>query len=62
MDRKQIREIAKEIAKLERKCQSDDPIKVQKAQSRLMEIFDQPEVFENIDRIDDMVQSFLEKS
>jgi hypothetical protein len=27
-----------------------------------MEIFDQPEVFENIDRIDDMVQNFLEKS
>jgi predicted nuclease of restriction endonuclease-like (RecB) superfamily len=61
MERKKMRELAREIAKLERMTKSEDQQKVLKAQARLMEIFDDPEVFQNIDRLDDMVQSILEK-
>jgi uncharacterized protein YigA (DUF484 family) len=62
MERKKMRELAREIAKLERMTNSEDQQKVLKAQARLMEIFDDPEVFQNIDRLDDLVKNILEKS
>ena len=62
MDRKKMRKIVKEIVKYERLSRSTDESKVVKAQAKLMEIYDDPEVFMCIDKIDDLVQEALRDS
>jgi hypothetical protein len=59
MDRKKMRKIVREIVKYEKMSHSTDEAKVSMAQSKLMEIYDDPEVFLCIDKIDDLVQEAL---
>jgi 2-phospho-L-lactate guanylyltransferase (CobY/MobA/RfbA family) len=59
MDRKKMRKIVREIVKYEKMSHSTDKAKVATAQSKLMEIYDDPEVFTCIDKIDDLVQEAL---
>lgn len=62
MDRKKIREVVRNIVKYEKMSHSTDEQKVLLAQTKLMEIYDDPEVFLCIDKIDDLVQEALHKS
>lgn len=62
MDRKKLRKIVREIVKCEQLSRTDDSKKIAEAQSRLMEIYDDPEVFECMDKIDELVQKALEQS
>lgn len=59
MDRKKMRKIVREIVKYEKMSHSTDSAKVEMAQAKLMEIYDDPEVFICIDKIDDLVQEAL---
>lgn len=62
MDRKKMRKIVREIVKYEKLSHSTDESKVALAQTKLMEIYDDPEVFMCIDKIDDLVQEALQDS
>lgn len=62
MKRKELKALAKKIAKVELKIQnSEDPKEIRKAQEEMMELCGSVESLEDMTEIDEMVQEILEK-
>ena len=62
MKRKELKNVAKQIAKYERIIQkTDDKKKVRDAQDKIIELSGKVETLDDIAAIDEMVQEILEK-